>query len=545
VEARTTRTRGRLARGRTLRRPSGDVPALPRPKWWPRVALLLAITIVTGAAVAAFYATNAPDLRSLRWIDGHRVSWLTSLARLLSDLTEERAILLLRFALVVVLVAFRRWRHLMVALLAFFLMDVGVMLIHIMLPPPPANLLLGPVRGQYHFPTFGIASFCITLWMMVGTLAPEGTKRRAARDAAIAIALLVAGSRVYLGTAYPLAAFYSVLLSFGIATTLLGWLVPEEAFPVSYERGGNAAHLALEGARTEAIKRAMKEQLGVEVTEVKSFGEEGSGGSTPLLMTTSEGSRLFGKILATSHVRSDRWYRTGRTILYGRLEDETTFSSVRRLIEYEDYALRLLDDDGFRVARSFGIVELTPQREYLLPTEFFEGASTLGHAEVDDVVIDDGLRMVRRLWDYGLAHRDIKPANLLIVGGHMQVIDVSGLEVRPSSWRQAVDLANMMLVLALRTDPERVYERALAFFTPEEIGEAFASAKGMAIPTELQRHAKEDGRPLIRRFRELAPPHPDVSIQRWSASRIGLTAAAIAGVIALAIWSVASVVTVL
>jgi hypothetical protein len=46
-------------------------------------------------------------------------------------------------------------------------------------------------------------------------------------------------------------------------------------------------------------------------------------------------------------------------------------------------------------------------------------------------------------------------------------------------------------------------------------------------------------------FRDLAPLHPDVSIQRWSASRIGLTAAAIAGAIALAIWAVASVVTVL
>ena len=55
------------------------------------------------------------------------------------------------------------------------------------------------------------------------------------------------------------------------------------------------------------------------------------------------------------------------------------------------------------------------------------------------------------------------------------LIDVAFVQVRPSPWRQAVDLANMMLVLAVRTDAERVYERALRFFTPDEIAEAFAA----------------------------------------------------------------------
>jgi hypothetical protein len=289
----------------------------------------------------------------------------------------------------------------------------------------------------------------------------------------------------------------------------------------------------------------MRDQLGIEVTELKAFGDEGSGGSTPLLMTTADGTRLFGKILATSHVRADRWYRIGRTILYGRLEDETSFSSVRRLIAYEDYALRLLDDDGFTVAHSYGVVELTPNREYLLATQFFEGAETLGHAEVTDEVIDGGLALVRRLWDSGLAHRDVKPANLLVVDGELQVIDVSGLEIRPSPWREAVDLANMMLVLALRSDPERVYRHALALFSPEEIGEAFASAQGMAIPTELQRYLKEDDRDLIARFKELAPPFPKVSIQRWSVRRIALIASVLVGAIVVAFWGVGAVLDVL
>ena len=101
---------------------------------------------------------------------------------------------------------------------------------------------------------------------------------------------------------------------------------------------------------------------------------------------------LFAKLYAMSHVRADRWYKLGRTILYGSLEDEHPFQTVRRLAEYEDYALRLLQDVGVRTARPYGIVEITPEREYLLVTEFFDGALEIGDAEIDDDVIDQGSR---------------------------------------------------------------------------------------------------------------------------------------------------------
>ena len=55
---------------------------------------------------------------------------------------------------------------------------------------------------------------------------------------------------------------------------------------------------------------------------------------------------LFGKLYAMSHVRADRWYKLGRTVIYGRLEDEAPFQSVRRLVQYEDYTLRLFCDYG-------------------------------------------------------------------------------------------------------------------------------------------------------------------------------------------------------
>jgi hypothetical protein len=150
------------------------------------------------------------------------------------------------------------------------------------------------------------------------------------------------------------------------------------------------------------------------------------------------------------------------------------------------------------------------------------------------------LQLVRRFWDICVAHRDIKPANLLVQRGRLQLVDVSGLEIRPTPWRQAVDLANMMLTLALQTDPDQVYRRATTVFTPDEIAEAFACAVGMAVPTELSARLKADPRPIVRRFAELAPPHPPVSIQTWGIRRVGLTAAAALGAAAIAAMALAS-----
>src|SRR3972149_4848720 len=133
--------------------------------------------------------------------------------------------------------------------------------------------------------------------------------------------------------------------------------------------------------------------------------------------------------------------------------------------------------------------------------EFFGESKTLEDADVDDSVIDEGMELVQRLWLAGLAHRDPKPAHMLLGG---------------------------------RTAPDRVYERATKIFSPEDVAEAMASAQGLAIPTQVSEKLKEDGRPILERFRELAPARPPVSIQVWSVRRVAITAAALAGTLALA-----------
>ncbi len=539
---------GLLRRHERLRRPSGEAPPLPHVAGWKRwiwvtVGVVLLGTVLAGVQLGEPLGTPfAADVGLLRWAEGLRTTATVDVAKVFDALATVTAILVLRWGTVLVLAFYRRWRHLVVALVTWSIVDLIATSLRVALPPPssltpPIPVIDGPTAQgvlTYYWPDAAFVALSITLFTLVFALAPKEVRSKV-RGVVVGLLVLVGCARILLAGVYPTAAIYAVVLGACISYLVFEWLVPDEVFAVSYRRGGNAAHLDLAGRRGEAVKRAMSDQLGIEVTEVKAFGDEGSGGSTPLLMTTEDGTKLFGKILANSHVRADRWYRMGRTILYGQLEDETRFTSVRRLIEYEDYALRVLDDAGFRVAKTYGIVELTPNREYLLPTEFFEGSVTLGHAEVNDRIIDESMALVRHLWDEGLAHRDIKPANLLVVDGHLQLIDVSGLENRPSPWRQGVDLANMMLVMALRTDAPRVYAIALRNFTPEEIAESFACAVGMAVPTELQRYLKKDDRDLVAEFKALAPPYPRISIQRWSFRRVGLAVGAAFGVLLVAL----------
>ena len=518
------------------RRPSGEPPPLPREDRWTRWIWVLAAVVLLGAGLNLLIRTTdvvqAADRAVLSWFAEARTPALTDAAKLVEQLTTFAAVMALRLGTVLVLVAYRRFRHLVVLLAVFVASDWAVVrLLFVELPQPEVPVLV-EVDG-YAFPSKAIAALAITLYAMVFVLLPRGRGRNRLRAGFSGALLLVVLADLYLAADYLVAMAYAAVLAPCVADVAFRWLVPEEGFPISYRKRGSAAHLDLGGERGAAIVHAMADQLGLTVTEVKEFGLEGSGGSSPLRMTLQDGSRVFGKIYSTGHERADRWYRFGRTILYGQLEDETPIGSVRRLATYEDYALRLLDDHGVRVARSYGLVELTPNREYMLVTEFFENATNLGDAQIDEQVIDEGLRMVRGFWEIGVAHRDIKPANLLVRDGHLQLVDVSGLEVRPSPWRQAVDLSNMLLTLALRTDPERVYARATRVFTPDEIAEAFACAVGLTMPTELQAKMRADGRPLLERFRQLAPSREPVSIQRWSAQRLTLTAGAALGVLLL------------
>jgi hypothetical protein len=522
-------------KGRRQRRPTGAPPPLPHPMTIGTTAWLVLAAVVLATAFVA--SQHGPWLRIedrastwlLRRLAGIRTPWLTDVANGIKA-AGGGWVPVLGASVVILTMIFRRWRHLLVFVgSVLFLGIVGHQIYSALSRPRPYGV---PIIGSWAGYAGGsppVAYLTMFLMGVVYCLAVPGRARSWTKAAAAVAVAVFALARMYLGIDHPGDVLLGAVFAVAIAVTAFRFFTPNEVFPVVYRRG-RTAHVDVTGRRGEAIRRGVRDQLGLDVTEIKPVGLESSAGSTPLRLRASGGPEqfLFAKLYTKGHVRADRWYKLGRTIRYGSMEDEHPFSSVRQLTQYEDYVLRLLRDSGVRTAAPYGTVEITPEREYLLVTEFFTGAIEIGEAEIDDNIIDQGLLLIRKLWDAGIAHRDIKPGNLMVRDGQLLLIDVAFAQAHPSPWRQAVDLGNMMLVLAVRSDPERVYRRALAYFTPDELAEAFAATRGPASPTQLRAFMKRDPRDLLGEFRALAPRRPPIAIQRWSIQRVALTAAVLA-----------------
>ena len=387
------------------RRPTGEKAPLPREfdaSGWFWLAAGVFLTLLWISIFAFPDSTDwwtDRDHEILRWLQDLRADGLTRVMDGLHALGSQWFIRPLRWATIAILIYYKRWRHLFAFLATLAIVGAVVNGLEIAVARPrPLIEIIAPWTGYAH-PSAPVAGLSVTVALMGLCLFPKGRSRRLWFTGAAVVVLLLMIARMYLGVDHPSDTWTAGLLGFAVAVVTFRLFVSDSAFPVVNKRGVTA-HLDVGGARGEAIRSGVQHQLGLQVLTAEPVGLKGSGGSTPLLLTVAAKDpadppiSLFAKLYSQTHLRSDRWYKMGRTILYGSLEDEVKFSSVRRLVEYEDYILLRMRDAGLPSAEPYGIVEITPEREYLVVTEFLLGAKELGDAIVDDDIIYQALLII-------------------------------------------------------------------------------------------------------------------------------------------------------
>ena len=290
----------------------------------------------------------------LRWFAALRTDWLTPM-RTVARLGTAWSVTILGGGLVLALIVFKRWRHLatfLVNLTVLGLIGTGVSFLT-KRPRPYGVTIIGDWIG-FSLPSFPVAILAACLMGIAYTLLVPGRPRGLAKLVIAVVLAAVAFARLYLAVDHPTDVLWGVVAGVAVPLAAFRWFTPNEAFPVTYRRGSGPPRR--HRARGEAIRQAVREQLGLTVLEIKPVGLEASGGSTPLRLRVAgePDSYLFAKLYAKSHVRADRWYKLGRMILYGSLEDETPFQNVRRFVQYEDYTLRFMQDAKIPCRRRTG-----------------------------------------------------------------------------------------------------------------------------------------------------------------------------------------------
>ena len=222
-------------------------------------------------------------------------------------LTASWVIRLLRWGTFAALIGFRRWRHLFVFIGAIIVLELLTyqMGLGIGRARPLGVTILTSWTG-YSTPSQPVASLAITLIGMAYTLVVPGKHRYQAKWA---IGIILVGRLLLSDVSGGRPAHRRDVRrdpGRGGRAHCVPLVHPNDVFPVTYRRG-KSAHLDVGGARGEAIVRAAKDQLGLDVIAIKPVGLEGSGGSTPLRMTVvtpdDEPDRyVFAKLYAKNHV---------------------------------------------------------------------------------------------------------------------------------------------------------------------------------------------------------------------------------------------------
>ncbi len=168
------------------RRPTGAPPPLPYRLQTSGVGWLVAAVVLVGLALVVFarglrgpaVAVTVADDAVVRWLGGLRAPGLEALWQGLAHLGSWWVLFVLPPALLLALLVLRRWRHLIVWLVAWILVgNVAVALAMTARRPRPFGVDLRTSWGGWALPSIHVTYLAALLVGILYALVPEGRWR--------------------------------------------------------------------------------------------------------------------------------------------------------------------------------------------------------------------------------------------------------------------------------------------------------------------------------------------------------------------------------
>jgi glycosyltransferase 2 family protein len=354
----------------------------------------------------------------------------------------------------------------------------------------PADLLADVHLRGHHDSGLGFVSGHAAVAVAIATMIVPYLGRRA-RWVAVAVAVGVCLSRMYVGAHLPLDV---------VGGAALGWAA------------GSLVHLLLgaPGGRPspERAAKALAER-GLQVTEVTPLGGRDARRSARFQAVGPDGPRLFAKLIPRERRDEDLLYRVWRMLFRRRADPGRPGSGPpAQQVEREAYLGLLAGAAGVRTPR---VVLAGPYGngsgllvQRMIPGRSLEDA---GPADVGDDTLRAAWKEVASLHQAGIAHGDL--------GRHSVVVDDDGrpwlvdfdhaTAAAPERLRQA-DLVELLVSLAASFGPDRALAGAVEAFGRDPLAAALAATTPAAL-TQTTREELGDAPGLWDELaRRVAPP---------------------------------------
>ena len=201
--------------------------------------------------------------------------------------------------------------------------------------------------------------------------------------------------------------------------------------PDSSPRAGDiAAELGRSGFRIASAERASVDARG----------------STPWFARTTDGRRLFVKVLDQDNRSADLMFRAFRLLTFRSAGDERPFPSLRRAVEHEALLSMRASAVGIRTPR-LEAVSTIGVGGMLLAYLAVEGDSLdrVDAAGLEDRVLDEVWSQLQRMQAAGIAHRDLRLANVFLgEDDRAWIIDFGFAELAASDLLLDTDVAELL-----------------------------------------------------------------------------------------------------